>query len=169
LSQVPDNRAGATIVSRLGALFFVRVNGETNESGGVEEFQMRNGRFLYGDGPYVFEILFRNSGNVHLAPYGYISLKNIFGREVAIIPIDAYFSLPQSLRLREIEWDDRTLFGLYSADLELNRGYNDLIDTHTVRFLAVPWKMLVIVLSIILVIAALFYVVLSRFEIRKKV
>ncbi len=161
--------SGAQIISRVGVLFFVRVNGPVNESGFVEDFRISDKHWIYETSPDKFQILFNNTGSVHLAPYGVIRISNLFGSEIGVLPIDAYFSLPDSLRYRDVNWaDDSFRIGRYKATLELNRGYGDIIDTKVLAFWILPWKILLAVGGGLVLLILISYFFLSRFEFRRK-
>jgi hypothetical protein len=174
VSSVPDNNpdgsaAGTRLISRVGVLFFVRVNGDVKESGSLEEMRVTGPRlgFLQG-GPLSFEMLFRNSGNIHLVPYGVITVTNIFGQKVTELPVDAYFALPNSLRYRQVTWPKEFLFGYYKAHLEMHRGYSDIVDTKDVGFWVLPWMYIGSIALVIFVIFTLFYLFTKKFELKKR-
>ncbi len=163
--------AGTTrIISQLGTLFFIRVNGPANPSGVLQGFRINapSNQAIYNSGPFTFEILFNNTGNLYLTPYGTITIKNMFGETVTTIPVDAYYSLPQSLRYRDVTWDGQALFGRYTATLKLYRGYNNTVDTQTISFWVIPWKFLLIAFIVLFIIVLGIILFLRRFEIRKK-
>ena len=157
------------IISRVGTLFFVRINGVANESGSLDDL-----RVVYptvdSPGLYKFDILFKNDGNVHLVPFGWVTITNTFGKLVGSkIPVDAYFAMPKSIRYREVEWSAPFLFGRYQATVELNRGYgSNLVDTKTVTFWVIPWKITAITLSVILVIVLGLYLFFRKFKLVAK-
>ncbi|KKQ67541.1 MAG: hypothetical protein US88_C0014G0007 [Parcubacteria group bacterium GW2011_GWA2_38_27] len=130
------------VVSRLGALFFVRISGNAIEQAVLKDF--RTEKLFYKKGHILFSAAIENKGNVHLVPYGIIGIKNIFGREVGKIEVDPWFVMPDSVRTREIQWDKPWLFGRYEATLKVNRGYQDIIDEEMIYFWVLPWKMLAI-------------------------
>lgn len=154
------------LISRLGALFFIRVKGEVNENGLVKDFRIE--KRYYEKGPISFEILFQNQGNVHLAPYGIVEIRNILGRKIDEIELDPWFVMPDSLRSREVEWSRGSLFGKYTALASINRGYQDIIDQKSIEFWVIPWKILLgVLVGLFLMIFSLRWM-FSRFEIRRK-
>ncbi len=165
-----EDVTGAKTVSRVAQLLFVRVNGEVEESGQVKEFVVTPTTPVHVSGSLGFNVLFENTGNVHLAPYGYITVKNIFGGIVAQIPIDAYYALPQSERYREVLWEPPFLFGYYTATLELNRGYRaeEKIDTLSASFIYLPLAYIISILAIIAFVLFARRFLANRFEIRRK-
>ena len=125
------------IGSRIGSLFFVKVNGEMKEVGVLESFKLDDGSFI---------IDFRNSGNIHLNPYGVIKVYDIFGRQIDQMEIDPYYALPGALRNRKIDWQDFVdlAVGRYKAELSLNRGYKDIIDQAEIVFWINPTLIIIV-------------------------
>jgi hypothetical protein len=158
------------IISRLGTLFFVRVNGPANPKGQLQDFRVNapTNKWVYGSGPFSFEILFNNTGNIYLTPYGTVTIKNSLGKTIEVLPVDAYYSLPQSVRYREVFWNQAALFGRYTATLELHRGYGEAVDTHTLVLWVIPWKFLIIAFVIIFAVVFAIIFFLRKFEIKLK-
>jgi len=156
------------LVARVGALFFVRVKGAVKEEGRLEKFDTVDSKKFYQSGPIYFSIYYRNTGNVHLDPYGIIEIKNILGKKIGEIEIEPYFAMPNSLRYREIKWDRKLGIGKYTATLSLNRGYNDIIDTAEITFWILPWKIILIVAVLLFIIVFIIWWVATHFEIRRK-
>ncbi len=178
VSNDPDKLSGGTasdvegktrIVSRIGSLFLLRINGEGKEEGNIENFKTIGPKqMFYSSRPTGFEIAYKNTGNVHLVPYGTITIKNIFGQVVGILPVDAYFVLPDSIRYREVNWADGFSLGRYTANLSLYKGYNNEYSDAKLSFWIIPWKILVPAFVVILLLVVSFYYLLTRFELRKK-
>jgi hypothetical protein len=175
ISNVPDDetvntsQGKARLVSRVGSLMFIRVKGEANEAGHIEDFRIAGeSKAVYDKGPFTFQVLFNNTGNVHLVPYGTVNVKNIFGKSVGIVNVDAYFALPNSTRYREVTWTPGFLLGRYKAVLNLNRGYDDIVDTKTIVFWVLPWKILVPLFIGLLFIVLVGVFISKNFELKKK-
>ncbi len=161
--------SGAVIVSRIGSLFFVGVSGEADVGGGLEDFRISGGKnVFFKETNMQFEMLFRNSGNIHLNPYGMITITNIGGVDVDKIEIEPYFSIPNSLRSRVVSWDRELMFGRYKATLELNRGYEDIVDESSVVFWVIPWKIILAVFAALLLLMLVVRWIGSRFEFKRK-
>jgi len=154
------------LISRLGTLFFIRVRGDVKEEGFMKDFSV--GKKFYGKGPVPLQLLFENNGNIHLNPYGIIEIKNIFGRKIDEIEVEPYFTMPDSVRQREIKWERGLLFGKYTASLSLNRGYQDIIDQKSISFWVIPWKIILVGFVGLLLIVFLLVWIGRKFEIRKK-
>lgn len=157
---------GIGIITRIGALYFVRVKGDVVEQGFLQEFKTPE-RF-FEKGPVPFEMLFQNDGTVHLMPYGIIEIRNLLGRQVGEVKVDPFFALPDSLRQREVEWKPRLALGRYTATLFLNRGYQDIIDQKSLTFWIIPWKIILAGIIGLFLIIWFFRWLFSKFEIRRK-
>lgn len=175
ISNNPDKPSGAStesqtrIVSRIGSLFLLKINGEGKEEGNIEDFKVIGPtQIFYSKRPSGFEIAFKNTGNVHLVPYGTITIKNVFGQIINVLPVDAYFVLPDSIRYREVNWSSGFSVGRYTANLSLYKGYNNEYTEAKLVFWIIPWKILVPTFAGIIIIVAFFYYILTRFELRKK-
>ena len=167
--QSKETEGKARLVSRIGSLFLLRINGEGKESGSLEDFKIIGpSKTFYENRPKGFEILFKNDGNVHLVPYGKIIIKNILGKDVGMIPVDAYFSLPDSIRYREVLWSQGTGLGRYTANLSLYNGYGNENTEASVAFWIIPWKILLVTFLGLIMVISLIYYISTRFELRKK-
>lgn len=160
--------ASSAIVSRVGTLFFVTVPGDIQRDGVLQSFAPVPNQKVFGDGPVNFQILFENKGNIHLNPYGEIRIVNFLGEEVGFVELDPWFALPQSLRAREVSWNRELLMGRYTATAHINRGYDDVIDTQSVTFWVLPWKIVVPVFVGLFVLFFLVRFFSKNFEFKRK-
>lgn len=159
---------GTAIVSRIGVLFFITVPGEVAQSGTLTDFDTITKRHFFDHGPIAFSLSYENTGNIHQNPYGVIDIANLSGKSIAQIPVDPWYAMPQSLRIREVNWDRAFLFGRYVATARINRGYGDIVDERSTVIWVLPWKiMLGIVLGLALLVALMKFLV-THFEIRRK-
>ena len=155
------------IVSRIGALLFIRVAGDVDESGFLEDF--KSGKKYYEKGPINFEILFENDGSVHLNPYGKIEIVNLLGKKIDEIEITPFFVMPDSRRMDEVRWNSNFLFGKYKALITLNRGYGEgIIDQKSVVFWVLPWKIILAALAVIFLVIFFIRWLFGKFEIKRK-
>jgi hypothetical protein len=178
-SKVAENQGQAKIISRLGTLYFVRVAGEVNEAGYLQNFKVTppaNG--FYEKGPIPFEIYYKNEGNVHLKPTGTIKIENMLGKKVGevtinIDPNENYFVMPNSLRKMVKSWEGSFLIGKYTATLTMNSNYQlkaGDAQTMAVSFWIIPWKIILAVIVALIALVYLAHILKTRFkfEIKKK-
>ncbi len=155
------------IITQLATLFFIRVKGDALEQGVLKDFKAA--KKLFEKGPISFQIISENTGKVHLSPYGKIEIKNILGKKIDEIELDPWFVMPASLRLREVQWTRASLFGRYTANISLNRGYKDIIDQKSFDFWVIPWRIIAAGFIGLVIIIWFLKWVLSHFEIKRKI
>ncbi|MEK7505066.1 MAG: hypothetical protein AAB589_02180 [Patescibacteria group bacterium] len=138
--------------SRLASLLFVKVPGQTQEVGELIDFGQLAGQGKLGQ----FYLTFQNTGNVYLNPYGVITIKQqgFFSlrrdtRKEFTVPIDPWYVLPGDTRTREIglTYPPQSMsYGHYRAEVSLNRGYQDIIDTRAITFWVLPptWVLILV-------------------------
>ena len=117
--------SATTIVSRIGSLLLVKVDGVVEESGQLSNFVFKDRKFW---------ISYKNDGNVHLNSYGIIEIKNEAGVLVETIQIDPWIILPGSTRSRFLLLSGEIPNGKYIAKALINRGYKDIIDSKEISF-----------------------------------
>lgn len=158
-------------ISRIGALYFVRVAGQVKEDARLTDFRLQNEQTFFEKGPFNFELLFENNSSVHLTPTGNVVIKNMLGRTVKELKVDPFFSMPDSLRAAQVTWDSGLTFGRYTATVNLSRGYQespDQTDTMTVSFWVLPWKVVVGGILVIIILAFIIRKIAGSFEIKRK-
>ena len=163
-----DEMAKSAIIARIGTLFFITVPGATDISGDIKDFSTKNNQWWFQKGPIDLEILFENTGAMHLNPYGEIQITNMLGENVGFVELEPWFVLPKSLRLREVSWDRELLFGRYTITAKINRGYDNMIDEKVIHIWVMPWKLLLAIFGGLLVIIALLRFIFSTFEFKRK-
>lgn len=168
--QIEKEKAKGQIalVSRLGTVLFIRVKGDVKEQGFFKEFKLVKDKKFYGEGPISFQLLFENNGNVHLTPYGVIEISNLLGRKVDEIELEPWFAMPDSLRLKEVKWERKFLFGKYTALASVNRGYKDIVDQKSISFWVIPWKIILAGLIVAFLAILFFKWLFGHIEIKVK-
>ena len=157
------------IIARIGSLIFLTIEGEVEKGGETIEINTINktGKW-YETGPIELGVLYENTGSVHLNPYGEISIKNMIGEEVGFVTLEPWFVLPKSLRLREVVWDREFLFGRYTVEAQVNRGYEDIVDVVETSFWVLPWRMVGGVFLVLFIIIFSVRAFFRTFEFKKK-
>ena len=145
-----DESQAAVVVGRVATLLFVTVPGDIQHNANTESFQIAKNASVFFVTPVDFQIAYKNSGTTYENPYGGITIRNVFGKTVGTVAIDPWYVLPGSTRTREVSFTHQNLFGWYTATLELNRGYDNVVDTKTVSFVVVnPLTLFLLVLVLI--------------------
>lgn len=164
-----ENSAGVSpVITRIGSLLFIRVAGDVKEDLLLKDFNLKNHSSILGAPPVDFQFLYENNGTVHENPMGRIYVKNIFGTEVANLEVEPWFILPDSLRIRELSWNPAFLFGRYTATAEIKKGYGELVDTNTIAFWVIPWKIIAFAFIVIILIVSVLRWLASKISITVK-
>jgi hypothetical protein len=158
----------SAIVARIGTLFFVTIPGDVYRDGSMTKFGTISDQKFFQEGPIRFGILFENKGSIHVAPYGEIKVTNIFGEEVGFVELEPWFVFPQSERLREVTWNRELLIGRYTATAQINRSYDDVVDTMTYSFWVLPWKLMLVAFGIVFVIVFIVRAFFRTFEFKRR-
>ncbi len=153
-----DVPANVAVESRIASILYVSVEGNAKKEGALAAFS------LVGDSsfaprpsaehPIRLAVSFENRGDVHLNPYGRITLTGLFGgTHVALI--DPWAVLPGASRTREIDVHEELFPGRYRALLELNRGYDDIVDEREIAIWVLPTPLSGVLTLLALLLVAL--------------
>lgn len=156
------------LVSRIGTLFYVTTPGEKVHEGNLLDFTTLPNKSFYLQGPIDMGVVFENKGSVHLTPSGSVSVVNILGETVGQVELDSWFVMPKSIRTRELSWDREFLMGRYTVTADIERGYDDLIDTQTLVFWVFPWKLLSMVFAGVFIFFLILRFLLRNFEFKRR-
>ncbi|MEK7123474.1 MAG: hypothetical protein AAB851_01115 [Patescibacteria group bacterium] len=165
------------VSGKTGHLILLKVAGVVKEQGKVLNFKADKN--FYSRLPVDFSLAFANEGNVHLKPIGQIEVKNFFGKQTAIIPLNPERKnvLPASQRTLAAGWlkeqyavaEGRGIFGgllaefqnelsqfafgRYTASVAVIFGAaNETVLAET-AFWVVPWMLIAVgVLTLVLLI-----------------
>ena len=163
---------GVSLSASIASLVLMKVNGAAKESMSIEDFSVRQDAIigsLFESTPLQFTERFKNTGNLHEQPTGYVTIKDMFGKTVTNLSVNADQRnvLPQSIRKFEQTLDSqaigsKVLFGHYTADLSVTYGANKTALTKQLSFWIIPYR--IIGLAILTLVAIFF---LFRFLIRR--
>jgi len=145
----PDTEAQARIVSRVAIPILITVIGDLHPSGVLSFFNTTNHRRISASQQVIFTLRYKNQGTVNLNPYGLLTVRSLFGTVRTQYRVDPWYVLSNAERSREFTLVLPRLPGLYQVTLELNRGYQDIVDTRSVWLLYLPlWVGILILLTL---------------------
>lgn len=154
LSFVIESTNG-NVHSRLNALCFLTVPGDATEKIDISYFSFSPKITSLAKGDIHLEI--KNLGKAHINPEGKILIKNMFGIERGLFPLDNELQLgtiiPSAKRSIDYEWKGSQGlfdFGIWSAKIDLNYGIN---GNHSISdrtfFILLPYKAILYLLIIV--------------------
>jgi hypothetical protein len=145
---------GAVVLGRVASLLFVTVSGDVEKNGELVSFETKSKRDFFMSGDVEMRIGFENKSSVSLNPYGVITVKNTVTRATEETILDPWYVLPGSTRTRDVSFQNLSS-GMYTATLELNRGYDDVVDTKSISFIVVTplciGGILIVILGLVLI------------------
>lgn len=135
--------------TQVGILLFVTIPGNHLQKGKILDFYVAP--FVNGDAVIPFNIKFENTGTVHFEPKGTIVVTNMFGREVAKVPVEGQVVLPTGVRDIVVGWQVvGFLFGRYTATLTIVDPNGEVLTGGTVVFYTAPiWYVINFIASVI--------------------
>lgn len=139
------------VSQRVGALVLLRVAGSANEQAKISNFQADLSYHKIKN-TISFSTLVADTGNVQVKPIGNIVITNMFGHKVANIPFDSKYVLPGASRSFTSLWHHGFIFGRYTANQTLLYGTSNKIMTATTSFISIPWKLIITVLVLMVVL-----------------
>ncbi len=155
---------GVSLSASLGSLIFIRVNGDAKEEMSIEQFFANDGtteRSLFEFKPVTLSVRLKNTGNIYEQPTGLVTVKDMFGKAIATLPVnDAQRTiLPASTRKFDQLLDntvvgDGLMFGYYTADVTVKYGSDGQQVSGSTSFWVIPYKL--IIAGVILLIVAFF-------------
>jgi len=158
---------GAAVAQKVGALLLLTVAGEVKESLTIKEFTAPS--FLeYG--PVSFAMRFENIGTVHVRPRGFVTITNWWGKKVADVEFPQLNVIPGSIRKIETSWQNKWLFGKYTAMLVGSYGTANLpFNPPILTFWVFPWKLALGMILVLILILAFFYKTRRRWQLALKI
>lgn len=182
-TTVPEQQAGVGVVGNSAALILLKVNGDALEDLKLTSFAAIPS--VAASLPVTFEARLMNDGTVHERPYGEVTIKNLFGRTVAVLPMnraDNKSVLPGGARRFDSAWTGRVqpddastlsrqwnnfAFGPYTAEVALRYGVQNRVLTAKTTVWVFTWMPIALILVGLAVLVTGIKLLLDRY--RKKI
>ena len=166
---------GIGIASKTGILFLIRVSGDIVEQANIESFTSNKNLFTHL--PAMLSLRIRNTGNVHIRPFGTLEVRNMWGGVVARVEANPKKSavLPNSIRRLDTWWikstniDENSGFlaelknewrnfalGRYTAKVNVKYGKSKTsLPEKVVSFWVFPWAIISIIVGLLILLLIL--------------
>ncbi|MBT9174320.1 MAG: hypothetical protein DDT21_02734 [Syntrophomonadaceae bacterium] len=192
-SQAPGTQEGGqvSIGGKIGVLVLLRVSGEVAEGGGLLEFSTKEEQRFFSALPVTFAYRLNNTGGDRVVPLGEVKIKNTLRLTSATLLANRNGGnvLPNSARKFEVVWGQEPQvisgtqqetktgffemagkqwrefhFGWYTAKLNLTWGAMNQTANASYSFFVVPWQLLIIIASILLLVGFVGRIGLKRYN-----
>ncbi len=126
-------------------------------------------------GPVPFKILLQNNSKTLMEASGDIYVTNLFGKEIAKIPLPKRYILANSKRYLNSEntniskdililqdysktavWNENFLFGFYSAKVEIRSDQSEKVVSAKTNFIGLPIFVIVTITLLVFILAGLY-------------
>ena len=155
------------LTARVGILTFFIVKGDIREEVNIKNLLTKN---LHQSGPIIFDVPIINTGNVHIIPTGFVTIKNMAGKETAKLEISKGAVLPGTERILTAQWPKKLLFGKYSAQVAITYSADNRISqSPEITFWVVPWVMIIIIILSLTVVYLLLTIMRTRIVLALKI
>lgn len=151
---VQEEVAGPLIKHKVGNLVKLSVSGDVQESAKITEF---SSPFFSEYGPVPLTLKILNNGNTHVSVEGKIRIYNMFSKQVAEWDLQPRNVFPTAIRVWDTKWAGKWRFGLYKAETTLIYGSSDTPLAEEFFFCVIPWKIILGIVAIIVVLLVLGY------------
>lgn len=183
VAAASTSSTGANVIQRVGSLILMKVSGGVNEAGSIQSLKSKSfkgswqtvtgsdgktkiliatgedlnhekAKSYFDHGPVAFDLLYKNSGNVHFKPAGTMTIYNIFGKKVDQVALDPRNVFPGGERRVTVIWPTKTLWGgYYRAQVAAVYGSQNKILTAETVFWAFPlWALIAILVLLVLIV-----------------
>lgn len=103
--------AAGTVNAQIGVLMLMTVTGDIVQRATGQS--IKTSHFQIGGDKTTAQASLHNDGNVHLLPSGTAVVKDMFGDEVARVPMSSGLVLPGAARDVTFPWERKVTFGVY--------------------------------------------------------
>lgn len=150
------------IVARVAALVFINIRGNTVYKADIIKFNVKR---VVWNFPVKFVYAIKNEGNTYITPKGSIDIKNIFGKEVASLPVNPreLQILPNTQRDLETEWQGKFAFGIYKAIFNMTYGENNNLNFHY-WFVFLNVKYLILISALIIFVVFILPILIRKYN-----
>ena len=162
-----EGTTGSAVSTKIASLILLNVSGEVVEDLEILDFSVSE---FQEYAPVPFEIRFENKGTVHVKPRGFITITDMFGNKVKDLEFPQKNVLPGAKRKIEAEWNEEWIIGKFTATVVGGYGTsNTPLNFKTVEFWVLPWKLILGVSIILLIIFFLLFLSRKRLRLAAKI
>ncbi len=149
------NQTGSMITTYVGTLVYITVPGNVKEDAQITQFDVPK---FQEYGPIDIKTTIQNLSDIHITPSGLISITNLLGMKTADLQLDSTNIFPGTSRSYDNVLNRKWLFGRYKAQFIASYGTTGQALLATAFFWVIPWRLLLTVGAVIIILALLFVI-----------
>jgi len=165
VGSIEPGKSGVVVQGRIGTVVLQSSPGEEKEEGYIKSFTIpkyffpKSRSLLWGERePLPWEMVFHNSGNVHLNIENTIDFLNWRGKSVHKTEPQRITTLPNTDRKLKGEWEEMPAIGRFTAICKVAYVQGKL-ETKTISFYIIPIKTLIIIgIALVLLILLIVFI-----------
>ncbi len=156
-----NGKSGVSLSASLGALILLTVNGHIVENLKTYSFSVgstaKSSSGFFQSDPFVFSEVLQNTGNVHVAPTGTITMKDFFGHTVLKMNVNQGLGnvLPGTKRqfteeVSNVAFGGKRFFGRYTATFNVTYGSSKKTLSGSLSFWVIPIDLILIWIAVLI-------------------
>lgn len=159
---VPENEAdkNVSLSASVGTIFLVTVPGNLTENLQLVEFtaakNSSTGRFFINSGEMSIVTRLRNTGNIHVKPFGHVQIMDRSGKVIEEYEFNNTEPksnvLPNTTRKFEDKLKNQKWIGKYTISANLGYGTSGSLITAKNTFWVIPLWLIIVVVSVLVLI-----------------
>jgi hypothetical protein len=166
VSEQEGTDKNVALSASVGTIFLVRVPGNLTEKLDLVQFTAAkngsNGRFFINSGDMSVVTRLKNTGNIHVKPYGRVEITDRGGKVVETYEFNNTEPranvLPNSTRKFEDKLKNEKWFGQYTVTANFGYGSGGSLITAKTTFWVIPsWLVILFVVLLVAIIGGIFY------------
>ena len=157
----PNNTAslkstGSLVETNVGTLVYITVPGAIKQNAQITDFTITPSFSEFG--PINFSSTIKNLSDIHITPAGSIIITSLLGTKSKLSLTETNI-FPYTSRNFTNTLEKKWLFGRYKAQLNAAYGTEGGVITATASFWVIPWRLLVLIATIIALVICLLYII----------
>lgn len=171
VSEQEGTDKNVALSASVGTIFLVRVPGNLTEKLDLVQFTAAkngsNGRFFINSGNMSVVTRLKNTGNIHVKPYGKVTVTDNSGKTVETYEFNGTEPrsnvLPNSTRKFEDKLKNQKWFGKYTVTANFGYGSGGSLITAKASFWVIPSWILIVGIILLLAIAVGVFLLYRKF------
>ncbi|PID31878.1 hypothetical protein CR970_03310 [Candidatus Saccharibacteria bacterium] len=161
------------LVASVGSIVLVTVPGDLTEKVSLEQMSAAQeanpdefkAKSFITSGPVYSQVRLKNTGDIHVKPFGRVEVKNMFGKVVASYELNGTDPrsniLPGTIRAFNDKLEEQKWLGRYTitANIGYSQGSGDIISAQTSFWYIPKWAAIVLVVLLVAIVAGVYLLV----------